>query len=56
MMVPSRRGIEIVKKDEMLIPHSLKCYLGGWVCYKDLVQHQCSEHIRLHMHVIRKLL
>jgi hypothetical protein len=30
----SGRGFEMIKESEILMPHPLKRYLRGWVCYK----------------------
>jgi hypothetical protein len=34
VMEISRRGFEMMEESEILMPHPLKRYLRGWVCYK----------------------
>jgi hypothetical protein len=42
MMVPLRRGFEVVKEKKNFNTPSLKRYLGGWVSYK-VVSEQSSN-------------
>ena len=34
----SRRGFEMMEESEILMPHPLKRYLRGWVCYKVVLE------------------
>jgi hypothetical protein len=33
-MKTSDKGFKVIDKDKILMPHSLKIHLMGWVCYK----------------------